>query len=230
MEISRDNIIQDNQKSEFLEQVFEICGKKNLKFIKKLGTNDDEFVALVQDQNGEQMVLKREEIPHDTILPYLMINSETALPYVAKIINIFSSNDVRWSLVEYVEGLEVQDYVKEQLDSKQYETVRLILIQLLLLFEDMNHKHISHRDLHGRNIIVTEDKRIRFIDFSRATKSDSPSWVSDMRKLVGSLLTTISSKTNNPRLREIFNSAAKNSTGRFSPYRLRRMLESEDFF
>lgn len=73
-------------------------------------------------------------------------------------------------VLEYIEGKNLRQYVKERGPLPQAEVVRLALIMCDIL-EALHSKQVIHRDFTPDNIIIAPDGSLKLIDFAVATEN-----------------------------------------------------------
>lgn len=78
----------------------------------------------------------------------------------------FSANTIK---MEYIKGRELDQYIKSP-NVNRTKTKKLIRIALDTLYNN----GISHNDLTGRDIIITNDGKVKIIDYGHSTLYDGP--------------------------------------------------------
>ena len=72
-------------------------------------------------------------------------------------------------MMEYIEGKSLDVYIKENGTMKESEANKFLLM-LIKAVNELHSKGIAHRDIKPQNILITEDKKIKLIDFNISKK------------------------------------------------------------
>ena len=86
---------------------------------------------------------------------------------IASARDFFGENDIPCIVMEYVKGVSIKDYVREHgriAGNKMLLLVKPLLKSLIKIHE----KGILHRDISADNILLTEDGKLKLIDFGAA--------------------------------------------------------------
>lgn len=88
-------------------------------------------------------------------------------PMIIKLIKTFKDSKRVYFLLEYINGLDLFDVLREMnlLNNSQ---ARFYTGALLIVLEHLREKGIAHRDLKPENIMVDKDGYIKLIDFGTA--------------------------------------------------------------
>jgi serine/threonine protein kinase len=154
-----------------------MIGKKILhyKIIEKLGQGGMGIVYLAEDSKLERQVAIK-FLPH-----HIASNSEerkrfeieakaaAALnhPNIATIYAIEESDDEMFLVMEYIEGRELKEVVRAQDFVPQQDAINYS-IQIAEGLQAAHKKGIVHRDVKASNIMVTNDGKVKIMDFGLA--------------------------------------------------------------
>lgn len=74
-------------------------------------------------------------------------------------------------IMEYIPGIPLDEYIQKN-GVMSEEEADCIIVQLIKAVESLHKRGIAHRDIKPQNILITEDKKIKLIDFniSKQTK------------------------------------------------------------
>lgn len=72
----------------------------------------------------------------------------------------YSNKKKAWYIMEYVDGGNIEEYVKSQ-----PQNLSKIFLQAINVFSFLESKNICHRDIRVNNILVTKDGILKIIDF-----------------------------------------------------------------
>ena len=104
-------------------------------------------------------------------------------PIVVDIWAFFEQNNTAYLVMEYLEGTDLKEAAKANGGKLDPDYVKTIFVTIASSLMSIHEKKILHRDLSPDNIIVTNDGRIKLIDFGAAR-----SFVSDQNKGMSVLL------------------------------------------
>jgi len=147
---------------------------KNYKVEKVLQEGRKSQVCLVKTARGDKYVLKKID---ETITNPTLIEAEVEAGKkikhngVAKFIDSWSEGGFRYLLLEYVDGLDLFQY----LESRNFEPlsereVKRIFVQLVKVVLFLHRKGFLHRDFKLENIILQSNHKIKLIDFGLSTQ------------------------------------------------------------
>ncbi len=93
-------------------------------------------------------------------------------PNIVNLIDIGEEDDVRYLVMEYVEGSTLKELIQERGRLPLSEAVRIAL-QSLAAIRHAHQKHIIHRDIKPQNILVDIHGNVKIADFGIARMTDS---------------------------------------------------------
>ena len=79
------------------------------------------------------------------------------------------SSSKAYLVMEYVEGKSLDCYIQENGTMSELEANNLILM-LIKAVAELHAKGIAHRDIKPQNILITQDKQLKLIDFNISKK------------------------------------------------------------
>lgn len=106
-------------------------------------------------------------------------------PNIVNIYNIGQEEDFNYIVMEYVKGVTLKEFIREK--GRLSEDMAISFSEQLALA--LSHAHLNnviHRDVKPHNILVSEDGRIKILDFGIA-KSSNSSTITNSGKIVGSV-------------------------------------------
>jgi serine/threonine protein phosphatase PrpC len=139
--------------------------------IKELHASPRSQVYLVQDESGKRLVMKTPSMNFEDDPAYIerfvleqWIGKRIDSPYVAKIIEPKKIKTALYSLVEYIPGITLEQWIKENPKPDINEVIRLaeLVSRGLRAF---HRKDILHQDIKPDNIILDTQGIPKIIDF-----------------------------------------------------------------
>lgn len=84
---------------------------------------------------------------------------------IVQVRNFFQENNTAYIVMEYVEGVNLKQYVREQDGRLSGEEIFRIFLPLIRALEKVHKSGIVHRDISPENIMMLSDGRAKLIDF-----------------------------------------------------------------
>ncbi len=90
---------------------------------------------------------------------------------VVRILSYFEENGTAYFVMEYIEGKSFDEYIKEKGGRVSFDEAYAILGPVIDALAEVHSKGIIHRDVTPDNIYITNDGKIKLIDFGAARYS-----------------------------------------------------------
>ncbi|MDO4165993.1 MAG: serine/threonine-protein kinase [Eubacteriales bacterium] len=87
---------------------------------------------------------------------------------VVQIYNFFQENGTGYIIMEFLEGMDVKQILRERGNRVDYEWSRRVILTVLHTLREIHKRGILHRDIAPDNIFVTNEGVIKLIDFGAA--------------------------------------------------------------
>ena len=87
-----------------------------------------------------------------------------------KLFGVYETGNSLYMVLEYVDGMTLENYLKINQGKINYEQRRLIMKMLIKALGDLEKQGILHRDLKPENVMISKDgKTLKLVDFGLAT-------------------------------------------------------------
>ncbi|QHT61823.1 Stk1 family PASTA domain-containing Ser/Thr kinase [Paenibacillus lycopersici] len=106
-------------------------------------------------------------------------------PNVVSIYDVGQEEDTHYIVMEYVEGNNLNEIIKERAPLQAEEAVR-IAVQICDALEHAHHNQIIHRDIKPHNILIGKNGRVKVTDFGIA-RAVTSSTITQTSSMVGSV-------------------------------------------
>lgn len=90
---------------------------------------------------------------------------------IVRIHSYFEENGTAYFVMDYIEGQSFDEYLKEKGGKIGVEEAERILIPVMDALESVHNKGIVHRDVTPDNIYITNDNKVKLLDFGAARYS-----------------------------------------------------------
>lgn len=90
---------------------------------------------------------------------------------IVRIHTYFEENGTAYFIMDYVEGISFDDYIKNKGGKISYEEAEKILLPVIDALAAVHSKGIVHRDVTPDNIYITNDGKVKLLDFGAARYS-----------------------------------------------------------
>lgn len=111
--------------------------------------------------------------------------TELVHPNIVGIYDVGEENDTQYIVMEYIKGMDLKDYIKNQFPIP-YRKVLDIMGQILSAVDYAHQNHLIHRDLKPQNILMDENGVVKITDFGIAV-AVSQSSITQTNTLLGSV-------------------------------------------
>lgn len=125
--------------------------------------------------NGEKAAIKSllpQLVRHESIRQRFKIEAETMSRLkhdnIVKLIGYIEDGDGAYIIMEYVEGKDLNKYIKNETGPMPTDKALPLMIQILNAFAFAHQHDVIHRDIKPSNILLTKDGQIKIIDFGIA--------------------------------------------------------------
>jgi eukaryotic-like serine/threonine-protein kinase len=170
-----------NSKIEFSFKISEQVG--NWKILERIQVSNDVEVYRVRLIGGSEGALKiahkgLDQICKDIFKSEAKILSRINCPPAPVLLDFSTWEGRPYLLLEWCYGITVDEFarrLREPWNDESGKQLVNLAIVILEAFSDLHKKGIVHGDIHPKNILVTDDGRVRIIDFGQACTIQSKS-------------------------------------------------------
>ena len=128
-------------------------------------------IDVIESREVAVKILKNEFINNDEFLQRFKNESKAVSmlshPNIVKVLDVGFNEDVRFIVMEYIDGITLKDYIEREKKLTWKEASHLI-VQILRALQHAHDRGIIHRDIKPQNIMMFEDGTIKVMDFGIA--------------------------------------------------------------
>lgn len=92
--------------------------------------------------------------------------------YIVDVYDFFRENGTAYIVMEYLEGLTLSSFLKENGEKISLEFAEEIFLSVANAVELLHREHMIHRDISPDNIFLLPDGRVKLIDFGSAVEQE----------------------------------------------------------
>jgi uncharacterized protein (TIGR02145 family) len=148
---------------------------QNYKIISLLGEGGMANVYLVEHltlgQNFALKLLKDEFVQHPNIRKRFLAEARNLAKMqhsnVIKVTDLIDAGDIVAFVMEYIEGVSLEDYISTR-SPLSHETIEKLFLQMIDAVEYVHSQGLIHRDIKPSNFMATPDDSVKLLDFGIA--------------------------------------------------------------
>ena len=152
---------------------------KDLYFYKFLGKGKFGSVNLVHNKKNIYAIkcVSRLKVNKEKILGKYLLNERRIMlsldhPFILKLVKTFKNKNFCFFLIEYINGINLDEYLNSKEKFKNFEETQFYLAILISVLEYLQNKNIAHRDLKPSNMMIDSNGYLKVIDFGTAKVLD----------------------------------------------------------
>jgi len=97
---------------------------------------------------------------------------------IVHVLDYFEENDAAYIVMEYLEGIDLKDYLKNRGGGLSWEEASHIIFPIMGAVKDIHAAEMLHRDVAPDNIRITVDNKVKLMDFGAVRLSEKDTYVS----------------------------------------------------
>lgn len=144
---------------------------------------------MILDRNVAVKVLRIDLADESNLIRRFQREAQSATslvhPNIVSIYDVGEENDLHYIVMEYVEGMDLKQYIHENHPIPFEKTVD-IMLQIVSAVAVAHSAHIVHRDLKPQNILIDHDGVVKITDFGIAMALSETS-ITQTNSLLGSV-------------------------------------------
>ena len=147
----------------------------DLFFIKFLGKGKFGNVNLVHNKQtfySVKAISRKKAYAQPILSQYILSEKKIMLlldhPFIVKLVKTMKNQIFCFFLLEYINGINMNEYLKNRKKIKNIEETRFYIGSLLIVLDYLQKKLIAHRDIKPSNIMIDSKGYIKLIDFGTA--------------------------------------------------------------
>jgi cGMP-dependent protein kinase len=149
----------------------------NLYYLSYLGKGKFGSVHLVHNSNflyAIKCIPKKLAEKQKSLCKYLLSEKRILLgidhPFIIKIVKTLKQDNFLCYLLEFINGVNMEDYLQSRKFKKNVNEVKFYGATLLVILDYLSSKSIAHRDIKPTNLMIDSNGYIKLIDFGTAKK------------------------------------------------------------
>ncbi|ORZ21230.1 hypothetical protein BCR42DRAFT_488337 [Absidia repens] len=154
-----------------------VFGIGDYQFLSQLGEGKFSKVMLAQHYlTGERFAIKMidKRVFDDRVMSRLIreIGIMEALhhPNIARLYETFETACTLYLVMEYIPGVNLDEYLKRKGGSLKEDEARVIFRQVVAAVDYCHRKWVVHRDLKAPNILLTKNNQVHLVDFGLSNR------------------------------------------------------------
>jgi serine/threonine protein kinase len=97
---------------------------------------------------------------------------------IVHVLDYFEENDAAYIVMEFLEGIDLKDYLKNRGGPLTWEEASHIIFPIMGAIKDIHEAGMLHRDIAPDNIRITADNKVKLMDFGAVRLSEKDTYVS----------------------------------------------------
>ena len=89
-------------------------------------------------------------------------------PGIVRILDTFARNLTAYIVMEYLDGVTLKEYLKENGGKMPYDKALEVMLPVLAALNAVHQEGIIHRDISPDNIFLTKEGEVKLLDFGAA--------------------------------------------------------------
>jgi len=110
------------------------------------------------------------------------------VPGIVRVQNLFSENNTAYIIMEYVEGIDLKQYIRMQGRVLTVEEVFSVLRPMIYALSKVHEAELVHRDISPDNIMILPDGSAKLLDFGAAREVENPDVNADLPQSTEAIL------------------------------------------
>ncbi|CAK66678.1 unnamed protein product (macronuclear) [Paramecium tetraurelia] len=150
---------------------FEVLGHGNFSDIYKVREIETNQVYALKQINKRKLTQVNKE--KDVYMEKHCLGKLTDNPYCIRLYSTFQDDENLYMLMQYVDGGELWQQI-HNFGARAFPLCLYYISEIIKAINSIHNIGIVHRDIKSENILLTQDKKIKFIDFGTARDMNDP--------------------------------------------------------
>ncbi|MGN1123551.1 MAG: protein kinase [Eubacterium sp.] len=125
-------------------------------------------VITLNGEKGEQFLLQKERFLTEARTMSKLSSCES----IVEAYDFFEENNTAYLVMEYLEGISLRDYLEKNEGLISFEETMKIIEPVAKALSAVHKEKIVHRDVSPDNVFITNDNKIKLLDFGAAKFSE----------------------------------------------------------